>query len=286
MYRKLICLVVVVLMANVALAGYVANWEGTVSADYNTGGNWDQGFVPIGSETNPKEDEPFIGQECKTLVDNWTGPVGVEGELGYVAGFLTDFGAITWPVISSAVPEIRELKIAHDEAGAPDAGYYGQLTVAAGADMYMDGDLEVGKTGEGILYITGGKIKVGDDCRVNSGTINMSGGILEAYSDEGLQLDREDNGTVIISGGLIDATEIEWNSTSTITLSGTGQIKLNGEVTDMFNDKIAAGQIIDGGEGLYAWYDAGEDHTYLGVPEPVTLALLGLGGFLIRRRRS
>ncbi len=269
--------------------GYVANWVGDISADYNTAGNWDVGLVPIGSKGVPYQYQPLpaLPEECKALIDNWTGPVGLPADPGYVAGFLHD--PTSWPVINSAVPEIRELKIAHPEAGAPVLGYYGQLTVVAGADFYCDGDLEIGAGGEGILYMEGGLITVGDDFRINSGTLDMSGGTIIAGSPEGMQLDRQDNGVVLLSGGMIDATEIEWNGTSTITFSGTGVIKLNGFQIGMFNARVLSGQLIDGGGGstpLMAWYDTVGDHTYIGVPEPMTLALLGLGGLLIRRRRS
>jgi hypothetical protein len=263
MYKSLICLIFVALMANGAM-GYVDNWEGDVSDDYNTADNWDQGIVPIGSAANKYQflPPPALPEECKVLIDNWIPDANVsQGEPNYVAGYIAE--PAYWPVISGTCPEVREIKLANGEepdANLGQAASYGQLTIADGGYFYCDGDLEVGNTAPAVLYITGGKFKVGDDCRINNfGTLDISGGTLEAYAGEGLQLDRGAGAQVLMSGGLMDITEIEWMDGPTITMSGGGVIKINGDQlnggsSDVMG-RIALGQIIDGGDGLRAKYD-------------------------------
>ena len=284
--RRLICLFSVILvlcLANIAMGGWTTNWNGSVSDDYDTDGNWTPdpfgtpgviyaSMVPEGSQGTPFVGAPYDAHECQALIDNWVGPVGIDGEPGYAAGHFVPFNDPNyWPVLSSVVSEIRELKVAHDAAGmpsGPNAFYNGELTVSDGAFLYMDGDLEVGKAGTGILNITGGFLKVGDDCRINSGgTLNLSGGTLDAYGAEGLQMDRGDGATVNISGGLLDAREIEWNSgytNSIITLSEAGTIKLLNNTEDELVGRIDSGQIvIDGGYPARLFYDSGENKTTL-----------------------
>ena len=278
MYRKLICLVVVVLMANCALGSTGQNnWTGGTSTDYMTGSNWDTGSVPMSW---------YVGSNEQ-----------IEGG-GYSDDLPTGSLPITtptyWPVLSSEAPMIREFKIAHDDV----AGIYGQFTINTGGSLFLSGDLEVGN-GEagtidvdmpvGILYMNGGYLHVGDDFRVGrrgQGTIEMTGGYIHS-TDRAENLDMGDaRGIVNISGGTIDwGGGIAWGSNgSVINMSGTGLLKM-----DSGRMSVASAQALIDAEGfitgdVMAWA-GGDGYTYVGVPEPATLALLGLGGFLLRRRR-
>ena len=91
-------------------------------------------------------------------------------------------------------------------------------------------------------------------------------------------------GHVQLDGGLIDVTGnggLIMSSSGSVDITG-GILKLNGEVTNM---SVYGNVTAYGGAGSFVYDYDGARTTVTAVPEPTTLALIGLGSLLIRRKR-
>lgn len=98
----------------------------------------------------------------------------------------------------------------------------------------------------------------------------------------------------IASTGLVDIDELEINAGNDATLTTLIDITTGGVMKvlmseDGLNDLVRArraGQLVgDGGANGVKIYDDGAGKAVAVVPEPATIALLGLGGLLLRKRR-
>jgi hypothetical protein len=171
-------------------------------------------------------------------------------------------------------------------------------TLVAGAGGAADGTLNItggimttkwnwylGDTGKATVNVSNGTVSVGDHIIVGqwgtaTGYLNISGG---SVTTGGITLSGiAGTGHVDLTGGLLQANTLAINNigVSTFDIAG-GTLNLKGNITSLPG---VTGYGIPG--NLQFAYDAGTDFTSItGIPEPITLLLLGAGGFIAFARR-
>ena len=138
----------------------------------------------------------------------------------------------------------------------------------------------------GYAYISGGNIDVASHLYIchggaSSGLLDISGGTITV----GGNLIMRNGGTILLPAApyLNDAPTTELN------ITGTGRIILAGNQVAAVQGYRDNGWILNGVEELddsLIVYDPGSNTTTLGIPEPATICLFGLGAMgLIRRRK-
>ncbi len=251
--------------------GMSSGSTGTVNVD-GSGSTWtNSGSVIVG----------YIGNGTLEITD---GGVVSNYDYGRIASGADSTGTVTVDGSGSTWINSRELQVGlYGDAtlnitnggtvSSPYAyigersGSTGAVTVdGSGSTWTNDGNLFVGSGGNGTLEITDdGLVSVAGTLRIynQDSFINMStGGMLAVLGDAGESL--------VDFMGLIDGTDAirYWDSSIANWADITGATY----GIDYMLDYITEGDL------------AG--HTMLTVPEPTTLALLTLGGIMLRRRRG
>ena len=254
--KKLLCLILVLALSGIATA---AKWEGDVSTDWNDSDNWVDGVMPAS------------GAGGKAMIYSGT------YECTHASG----------------TADIYALDIGRDSGGDMTMSG-GTINIDATKDMYM-------YTGTGgTLTMTGGTINLGKDLvgTATAGTayINMSDGTIQNRSGSkgGLYLGHYTLATALIdmtmSGGNINVYNLGMQSGSSLDMDGDGQILITydssystSETWAQFKTRITGYASLMDNEVITV-NDTAETITI--TPEPATIALLGLGGLaLIRRKR-
>ena len=137
--------------------------------------------------------------------------------------------------------------------------------------------LAVGATSSGNLNMTGGVINVADTIHIDYQGANLT--FSPAAAPGAIQLD----------GGVINASDLVINSLGSMDLT-EGRMILDGDDTEVVWGYVDAGLITGYGvaNNVLVGYDSRNDKTIVvAIPEPATIALLGLGSLaLLKRRRA
>jgi len=270
MFKKLTILVLVLALTSAASAGTMQwnSWTG----DWEDATNW---IDTVTSATGPPAALQFtkISRDASQTVD-----VTVNSTTAVAGKFQMGYGDCTLTVVDEAIltqdgsfemynGSTNLLNI--DDGGLLDAcqtnGIF-KLGGAASTTVTVDGTLKVGSAeAEGLTSV------------IQMGTTAKFGGY----------------GMLKINNtGLVETTEYVINdgtagSAGYLMLYGDGTMVIDGNVVWQTYNYIAAGQVYgdDVVGNVRADYNSGTDTTTIRIPEPATIALLGLGGLLLRKRR-
>ena len=261
MCKKLIYLISFVMVLSLVSdvqAGPSMTWtDGTGDHDWFTPGNWNTGAIPIAA------DKP----QLNVL------PGATIGSAGAVSGliFLGNAGSSALKVDGGTLTS-GTLQLGQNLA---DVGTLNMISGAVTATSMW-----LGKNGTGILNMDGGTV-----------TLGTGAGLWVGYSATAV-------GHVQLDGGLIDITCANSDALVFGKLGGTGgTIDITEGTMIIARDMVTAieGWITDGRITAYGGtgtvlvdYDVtnSEKTTVSAIPEPATIALLGLGGLALLRRRK
>lgn len=273
--KKLMCVVVMCLVSSSVMA--TAFW-GPNGPDWYDGTNWTGGVPGAGVDSYINADA-VIGSGA--AASNWM-------RVGH-----TENGSVS--VSSGASLGVQGLRV-----GSADTAERDGLVTVAGS-MTIGNEFIVGEWGTGSMVLNGNANVVGPGAPLYLGMNAGSTGYLELNDNASMSIAWLSMGGEYW-GNVADAT-VQLNG-GTLNIGNTGgitiwdgpagnQIVFNGGAIVMPGDWSGTAQwIYDNstrfavGEGLTfsATYD-GNETTVTAVPEPATMALLGLGVVLIRRKK-
>ena len=277
MCRKLFLLVLVLSFVGTASAG--PDWIGTVSRAWGTGGNWNSGAIP-GTGDSPG-----------------------------VSWYTTGAPAFT-PLISTEDITVGKLNV----GGTQKTGY---LEMTGGSLYVLPGDgMLIGNSSSAFrayMDVSGGALTVEDDLRIGRRglfTFNQTGGTVDVIKFKpGARTNDPAHALVGVTrinldAGLLNADYVAFYDRVSIHLGGatmvidsTAGVQAATSIDAAVDAAVASGQLKAYGvksgtvigavtyEIVKSWNAFGDVLTVTAVPEPATIALLGLGGLALLRRR-
>ena len=224
MFRKLICLVSLVLVLSLMGDVQAAEWtDGGPDHLWSTPTNWDIGTLPTRTDrvhirSLPGPTVANEGAESNTL------PIGSDAG----AALTVDGGTLN---VYNWVPV------------ADGPGRIGTLNMISGAMKVVGDDISVGREGEGTLNITGGTITVGNlrigDRATGTGVVNLDGGTIIINNNLRMRIESGSVGTMDVKAGTL---LIDGDSLSTVqgfidngwitAYDGNGTLQLDYNVTN------------------------------------------------------
>ena len=273
---KTICLMALVLLVGMSVTALAAEpegdgapWFGNGAGDgglWTTGANWWRATAPTSTED--------VGH------DNGGGTLTVNSSMGAVYAnylYVGDWGPAPWGQAYFSMES--GLLVLDEELMIGYRGWDGGSYIDDWTDPCNPVELTWENWGDGSATILGGQISVGTTLGIGS-TFSPGGvgGVGELHID---------GGAIRVMGslvfGVIDSS-IPGSPALSVDITD-GKLLLNGEFTSL-DPRVTA----FGGDGdLVFEYEAdlAGYTTVTGVPEPATIAMLGLGGLaLIRRKRK
>lgn len=290
MLKKIYMLIAVLLFVGSA-SGATLYFDADVSSDFDVAANWDDGSGP------------------------WPAP-GLDPASQPLAG--------DWAFIDHATPALIDASMAENaDAVLVGVGANGQLNVTGGSVITWAGDVAAGYskvgiinvTGAGVINALGGGISVAFNNGSN-GTMVIDGETALATTSNEIIVGRKSGvGHIEITEGTLSSTKkdyngqslyissypgdptigVNWAKSGTINITG-GMLQVHGNITSTGTGLLDTYVLTHGlltGYGSADYSHVIADYnvtranytTITAVPEPMTIALLGLGGLFLRRRK-
>ncbi len=301
-----VVLAVITLLTGMSMA-VQRHWISTGSTDWFDPANWNAAGVPGAGDTprlgvNDSKGIPTVWPVYNG--DNSASPTDGAFLIGKVrnAQFTMQSGLMvhqSWVNIGNGTAGIKG-EWFHNGGTFDNLTAGTQFTVGDSSEGYLEvtgGSLQAGflrvsgnAGGSGNVYLTGtGEIIAGlaSIGIVGDGSMTMDAGLFDV--DTTLTMGDATNSTIgslFLNGGEIKADNLVFSTAgSSIDVAG-GTIKLYDDLTTDVDTWISDGNLYTSIPGNIVDYYLEEDGDIViySVPEPATLALLGIGGVLLRKR--
>ena len=289
MCKKLLVFLLILGVANIASATIM--WEQDVDNAWSTAGNWDLGAVPTltGDKINICNGAVSAARIANINSAAVTSKLQLRTDDGYGVTLNLQSGSLT--VLGSTEMYGRNSVMDGGTIGT------GTINVAAGLTANMCTKVTTGKSTAFADMKLGGQSTTGT---LNiEGTMKIESADVANYGNSKLMFGSGKTGSVVAcegilnigAAGVVETDEVVIQDaldalfSTKIDITNGGFMEINGnQVTLMYSLRTAGKLIGDGGaSGISVALVGGK--TQVQVPEPATMALLGLGGLLLRKRR-
>lgn len=285
MSKKLLSLIFVLALAGMASA---IQWEGPAYTDapgaWEDTTNWsrlttdDPYRIPVASDATVQIYRLDGAGANVTITSAVSGGIKPQMKFNYTkldikgTGSLSNSGSVemsstlvyadvtisgVWNACQKTLGTLATFKLSSATSGTAIVDVYGTLNVK----------------NTGTLTTVGSELQIGAGTNTGAGRVIINAGGLvnvDLYSI---------NGTVI-TGGTYDG-----QTRGKITIAAGGLMKIKGWVDTQVNTDIANGLIVCNDPHIRAWLVTEGATQYTYVPEPATIALLGLGSLMLLRKK-
>jgi hypothetical protein len=298
MSKKLVTLLFVAMLVAVAQAAPAVIWiDAAGDNNWHNNANWQQKISPYTTPYDPTGGNALIqpADEATAYTVNFSTGADDSIDAGKV-----EFGG-TLNLSSGTLTSAKEYQVGRCEYTMGQTGMPTSYINISGTGKLevttADKDLVVGAGSVGILNMSGGEVEV-----LTTGTKADRYGVAVAC---GYNSTAYGQGYINLSGGTIRAWNIGIGEPVSgkgggkygrVDITGTGQLVLTGDWTnplDGGNGQRLAGYISahsvrcsDSNYTIGLSFDGTNTTVQAVVPEPATVALLGLGGLALLRRRK
>jgi fibronectin-binding autotransporter adhesin len=265
-------LAVIVLAANVSFGDWTWFHDTMSDNSWTNSANWDNGL-------------PGMYDDAGIAGTTATGAILNTGETGYAYWMhVADNGSPSGSkvTVNGGTLAVTDHLLLGEEGWG--AGQQGTLQVDAGTVntvLLMCGGGRFGGGSHGTLLVNGGNVNIAWDLSVGGGYA----GVDNAGEGGHIQLD---GGLITLAAGANSGNNggLIMSSTGSLDITG-GALSLNGVITDIATLANGGSITAYGGTGTFVYdYSVEGRTTITAIPEPATLALIGLGVLITRRKRA